>query len=167
MLLTLEKTSFICYTILANGEIMAIENRSAHFNYFIEDSLEAGIELVGCEVKSIRTGNMSLLDSFIKITNGEIFLHNANIATYDKTSQFVPDPKRTRKLLLHKSQIEKLERKTKVSGYALVPLKVYFVKGLAKISIGLGKGKKLYNKKQTIKERDAMRQAQRDIKLSK
>ena len=143
---------------------MAIENRSAHFNYFIEDSLEAGIELVGCEVKSIRSGNMSLTDSFIKITNSEVFLHNANIATYDKTSQFVPDPKRTRKLLLHKSQIQKLDRKIKISGYTLVPLKVYFVKGLAKISIGLGKGKKLYNKKQTIKERDALRQAQRDIK---
>lgn len=143
---------------------MAIENRSAHFNYFIEDSLEAGIELIGCEVKSIRSGNMSLADSFIKITNGEVFLHNANIATYDKTSQFVPDPKRTRKLLLHKSQIQKLERKTKIGGYALVPLKVYFVKGLAKLSVGLGKGKKLYNKKQTIKERDALRQAQRDIK---
>ncbi len=143
---------------------MAIENRSAHFNYFIEDSLEAGIELIGCEVKSIRSGNMSLADSFIKITNGEVFLHNANIATYDKTSQFAPDPKRTRKLLLHKSQIQKLERKTKIGGYALVPLKVYFVKGLAKLSVGLGKGKKLYNKKQTIKERDALRQAQRDIK---
>lgn len=146
---------------------MAIENRSAHFNYFIEDSLEAGIELVGCEVKSIRGGNMSLADSFIKITNGEVFLHNANIATYDKTSQFVPPARRTRKLLLHKSQIQKLERKTKVGGYALVPLKVYFVRGLAKLSIGIGKGKKLFNKKQTIKERDAMRQAQRDIKLSK
>lgn len=143
---------------------MAIENRSAHFNYFVEDSLEAGIELIGCEVKSIRSGNMSLADSFIKITNGEIFLHNANIATYDKTSQFVPDTKRTRKLLLHKSQIEKLERKTKIGGYTLVPLKVYFSKGLAKVSVGVCKGKKLYNKKQSIKERDTMRQAQRDIK---
>ena len=80
--------------------MMAIENRSAHFNYFIEDTYEAGIELVGCEVKSVRAGNMSLADSFIKITNGEVFLHNANIATYSKTSQFVPDTKRTRKLLL-------------------------------------------------------------------
>lgn len=146
---------------------MAIENRSAHFNYFIEDTYEAGIELVGCEVKSVRAGNMSLADSFIKITNGEVFLHNANIATYSKTSQFVPDIKRTRKLLLHKAQIEKLERKTKTSGYALVPLKVYFVRGLAKLSIGLGKGKKLYNKKQTIKDRDALRQAERDLKSQK
>ena len=146
---------------------MAIENRSAHFNYFIEDTYEAGIELVGCEVKSVRAGNMSLADSFIKITNGEVFLHNANIATYSKTSQFVPDTKRTRKLLLHKAQIEKLERKTKTSGYALVPLKVYFVRGLAKLSIGLGKGKKLYNKKQTIKDRDALRQAERDLKSQK
>lgn len=149
------------------GEIMAIENRSAHFNYTIEDSLEAGLVLVGCEVKSIRSGNMSLADSFIKISNGEVFLHNANIATYDKTSQFVPDPKRARKLLLHKSQIEKLERKTKIGGYALVPLKVYFSKGYAKILIGVGKGKKLYNKKQSIKERDTLRLAQRDLKSAK
>lgn len=146
---------------------MAIENRSAHFNYFIEDTIEAGIELIGCEVKSVRAGNMSLADSFVKITNGEVFLHNANIATYDKTSLFAPDTKRTRKLLMHKSQIEKLERKVKISGYTLIPLKVYFVRGLAKVSVGLGKGKKLYNKKQTIKERDAMRQAQRDIKSHK
>lgn len=162
-----ENMHLLCYNGIANGETMAIENRSAHFNYLIEDKFEAGLALVGCEVKSIRSGNMSLADSFVKITNGEIFLHNANIATYDKTSQFVPDTRRTRKLLMHKSQIQKLERKVKVSGYALVPLKVYFVKGLAKIEIGLGKGKKLYNKKQSIKERDNLRQAQRDLKSAK
>ena len=143
---------------------MSIENRNAHYNYFIEDTFEAGICLVGCEVKSVRSGNMSLLDSFVKISNGEIFLHNANIATYDKTSQFVPDTKRARKLLMHKREIEKLERKVKISGYTLVPLKVYFKKGLAKLLVGLGKGKKLFDKKRTIKERDQMRQAQRDIK---
>ena len=145
---------------------MAIENRSAHYNYFIEDKLEAGLELVGCEVKSIRSGNMNLTDSFVKITNGEVYLHNANISTYDKASTFTPDPKRTRKLLLHKAQIDKLERKTKIAGYTLVPLKVYFSHGLAKLEIGLGKGKKLYNKKQSIKERDNLRQAERDLKSS-
>ena len=143
---------------------MAIENRSAHYNYFIEDKLEAGLELVGCEVKSIRLGNMNLTDSFVKITNGEVYLHNANISTYDKASTFTPDTKRTRKLLLHKAQIDKLERKTKIAGYTLVPLKVYFSHGLAKLELGLGKGKKLYNKKQTIKERDNLRQAERDLK---
>lgn len=143
---------------------MAIENRSAHYNYFIEDKLEAGLELVGCEVKSIRSGNMNLTDSFVKITNGEVYLHNANISTYDKASTFTPDTKRTRKLLLHKAQIDKLERKTKIAGYTLVPLKVYFSHGLAKLELGLGKGKKLYNKKQTIKERDNLRQAERDLK---
>lgn len=145
---------------------MAIENRSAHYNYFIEDKLEAGLELVGCEVKSIRSGNMNLTDSFVKITNGEVYLHNANISTYDKASTFTPDTKRTRKLLLHKAQIDKLERKTKIAGYTLVPLKVYFSHGLAKLELGLGKGKKLYNKKQTIKERDNLRQAERDLKSS-
>lgn len=144
-----------------------IENRAASFNYFIEDTYEAGIELVGAEVKSIRAGNMSLADSFIKISGGEVFLHNANISTYDKTSQFVPDPRRTRKLLLHKSEINKLERKVKIVGYTLVPLKVYFTRGLAKISIGLCKGKKLYNKKESIKERDIAREAHRDIKQSR
>lgn len=142
---------------------MAIENRNARHDYFIEDTYQAGIELVGSEVKSIRAGNMNIKDSFVKITNGEVFLVNANISTYDKASTFAPDPKRTRKLLLHKSQIEKLERATKVKGYALVALKVYFAGGRAKIDIALAKGKKLYDKKESLKERDNLRQAQRDI----
>lgn len=141
---------------------MAIENRNAYHEYFIEDTYQAGIELVGSEVKSIRAGNMNIKDSFVKISNGEVFLVNANISTYDKASTFAPDPKRTRKLLLHKSQIEKLERGTKVKGYALVALKVYFVKGLAKIDIALAKGKKLYDKKETLKIKDSLRQAERE-----
>lgn len=141
-----------------------IENRNAKFNYFIESSIEAGIELVGSEVKSIRDGKMTLADSFIKITDGQVFLHNANISTYDKTSQFIPDPKRTRKLLLHKKEIDKLSKKVQTAGYTLVPLKVYFTRGLAKVSVGVCKGKKLFDKRQTIKERDITRQANRDLK---
>ena len=121
---------------------MEIENREARFNYTIEDTIESGIVLVGCEVKSIRLGKMSLKDSFVRITNGEVFLVNSNIATYEKTSSFVPDTRRTRKLLLHKSQIAKLEKRTSEKGYALVPLKVYFVRGNAKLLLGIGKGKK-------------------------
>ena len=143
---------------------MEIENREARFHYSIEDTIESGIVLVGSEVKSIRLGKMSLKDSFVRIINGEVFLVNSHIATYEKTSSFVPDTKRTRKLLLHKTQIAKLEKRTSEKGYALVPLKVYFVKGNAKLLIGIGKGKKLYDKKQSIKERDNMRLAQRDLK---
>lgn len=143
---------------------MVIENREAKFNYAIEDSIEAGIVLVGSEVKSIRLGNMSLKDSFIKITNGEVFLHNSHIKTYDKSSQFLPDQKRTRKLLLHKSQIEKLEKKTSEKGYALVPIKIYFERGRVKLLIGIGRGKKLYDKRQSIKERETNRQTDRELK---
>lgn len=143
---------------------MAIENREAKFNYFIEDTIEAGLVLVGSEVKSIRQGNMNLKDSFVKITNGEVFLHNCFIATYDKASQFLPEERRTRKLLLHKAQIAKLDRKIGEKGYALVPLKVYFENGKAKLLVGIGKGKKLYDKRQTIKERDTKRQTDRDLK---
>ena len=143
---------------------MEIENREARFNYAIEDTIESGIVLVGCEVKSIRLGKMSLKDSFVRITNGEVFLVNSNIATYEKTSSFVPDTRRTRKLLLHKAQIAKLEKRTSEKGYALVPLKVYFVRGNAKLLLGIGKGKKLYDKKETIKNRDINRQLKRDLK---
>lgn len=143
---------------------MEIENREARFNYQIEDTIESGIVLVGCEVKSIRLGKMSLKDSFVRITNGEVFLVNSNIATYEKTSAFVPDTRRTRKLLLHKAQIAKLEKRTSEKGYALVPLKVYFVRGNAKLLLGIGKGKKLYDKKETIKNRDINRQLKRDLK---
>ena len=143
---------------------MEIENREARFNYILEDTIESGIVLVGCEVKSIRLGKMSLKDSFVRITNGEVFLVNSNIATYEKTSAFVPDTRRTRKLLLHKAQIAKLEKRISEKGYALVPLKVYFVKGNAKLLLGIGKGKKLYDKKETIKNRDINRQLKRDLK---
>lgn len=149
---------------ICKAKDIMIENRAAKFNYFIEDTIEAGIALEGCEVKSIRAGAMTLADSFIKITDGEVFLHNANISVYDKASAFTPDPKRARKLLFHKKEIEKLSRKIKINGYTLVPLKVYFVRGKAKLSVGVCKGKKLYNKKETIRERDIARLAQRDIK---
>ena len=143
---------------------MEIENREARFNYSIEDTIESGIVLVGSEVKSIRLGKMSLKDSFVRIANGEVFLVNSNIATYEKTSTFVPDTRRTRKLLLHKAQIAKLEKRTSEKGYALVPLKVYFVRGNAKLLLGIVKGKKLYDKKESIKNRDIDRQLKRDLK---
>ncbi len=146
---------------------MAIENRNAYHNYFILDTIQAGLELQGSEVKSVRAGKMNITDSFVKLDKGEIFLVNANISQYDKTSAFAPDPRRTRKLLMHKSQISKLEHQTKTKGYALIPLKVYFVHGLAKVDVGVAKGKKLYDKKESLKIKDSLRQADRDIKAAK
>lgn len=143
---------------------MEIENREARFNYFVEDTIESGIVLCGSEVKSIRLGKMSLKDCFVRISGGEVFLVNSFIAKYDKAGAFVPDERRTRKLLLHRAQIDKLEKRTSEKGYALVPLKVYFVRGNAKLLLGIGKGKKLVDKKQTIKERDNLRLAKREIK---
>lgn len=139
-------------------------NRKAHFEYFIEECYECGIVLVGSEVKSLRLGHLTIADSYAVIKNGECWLLNANIPCYEKTSAYKQDEKRTRKLLLHKSQIAKLEKKVKDASYTLIPLKAYFKEGYAKIELGLAKGKHLYDKKQTIKEREIAKEAQRTLK---
>lgn len=139
-------------------------NRKAYFEYFIEEKYECGIVLVGSEVKSLRLGHMTLADSYAVIRNGEVFLLNANIPCYEKTSVYKEDEKRTRKLLLHKKEIERLERKVKDNSYTLIPLKAYFSGGYAKIELALAKGKKLYEKKESIKEKDIKKEAQRAIK---
>lgn len=128
-------------------------NKKAYFNYFISDEVEAGMVLEGSEVKSVRNGHISISESFVFITNHEVFLKNAYIKPYEKSSAFTPDDRRTRKLLLHKKQIEKLEKKLAVSGTTIIPLKVYFKNNRVKILIGVGKGKKLYDKRETIKQR--------------
>ncbi len=140
-------------------------NKKATFNYFILDKIEAGIVLQGCEIKSLREGGMSLNDSFIIIRNGEMFLKNAYIKPYSKTAAFVPDPRQDRKLLLHKLEIEKLNAKVSQKGYTLVPVKVYFVDSLVKVEVGLAKGKQLFDKKETIKERDCIKDLERQTKL--
>ena len=141
------------------------ENREARFEYFVEDNIEAGISLDGGEVKSVRAGNVSLKDAYCSVYNGEVFIKGMHIAVYDKGGSFnVKDSRRDRRLLLHKSEINRLIGKVKEKGYTLVPLKLYFKQSLIKVDVGLCKGKHTYDKKQSIRERDLDRAASRDIK---
>lgn len=138
-------------------------NRKARFDYFIEETLEAGISLSGSEVKSAKMGHINVADTFCFIEKGGITLKNCRIAPYEKGSSFNPDPLRDKQLLLHKREIARLIGKVREKGYTLVPLKAYFKGRFLKIELGLCKGKHSYDKKQTIRERDLDRQAQRDI----
>ncbi len=141
---------------------MEIENRKAKFDYFIEDTYEAGIVLKGTEIKSIREGKCNLKDSYAIIRNNEVFLLNAHISSYDKGNLFNHEETRTRKLLLNKKEILKLRTKLDVEGYTLIPLKIYFKKGLAKVLIGITKGKKDYDKRESIKKRDIEREIRKN-----
>lgn len=138
-------------------------NRKARFDYFIEETFEAGISLSGSEVKSAKMGHINVADAFCFIEKGGITLKNCRIAPYEKGSSFNPDPLRDKQLLLHKREIAQLIGKVREKGYTLVPLKAYFKGRFLKIELGLCKGKHSYDKKQTIRERDLDRQAQRDI----
>ncbi len=140
-------------------------NKKARFDYFIEDSLEAGICLAGTEVKSLRMGRCSVKESFIRIEKGEMFIYNMHISPYEKGNIFNKDPLRVRKLLLHKNQIQKLEGQMAVKGYTIVPLQVYFKGGRVKMEIGLAKGKKLYDKRQDIAKKDQRREAEKQFKV--
>lgn len=135
------------------------ENRRARHDYFIEETIEAGIALTGTEVKSLRLGRASLQDSFARVENGEVFLYNMHISPYEKGNRFNHDPKRVRRLLLHKAEIRRLIGKTRQRGYTLIPLRLYFTgRGYAKVELALAKGKKLYDKREDIARRDAERQ---------
>lgn len=139
-----------------------ILNRKARFNYEIEEEIESGIVLLGSEIKSIRQGKATINESYVAEIKGELFLVNAHISEYKGSNQFNHDPRRPRKLLLHKKQIQKILGKMQTKGFSIVPTKIYFnKKGFAKIMIGLGKGKKLYDKRETIKKRDETRRAHR------
>ena len=140
-------------------------NKKAYHDYFIDDKWEAGIELFGTEVKSIRMGKCSIKEAFVKIDKGEVYVYGMHISPYEKGNIFNKDPLRVRKLLLHKSEINKLIGKTKEKGMAIVPLKVYFSKSLVKVEIGLAKGKKLYDKRQDIAKKDQRRAAEREFKV--
>lgn len=141
------------------------ENRQARHEYFIEETYQTGIVLEGSEVKSIRAGNVNLKDSFCLISNGEVFIKNMHVAVYDKSGAYnTRDSKRDRKLLLNKSEINRLIGKIGEKGYALIPLEVYFEGSLCKIKIGLCKGKHVYDKKASLKERDIKRSMEREIK---
>lgn len=136
---------------------MEILNRKATHEYFIKERIEAGIELFGTEIKSIRKGSVNISDCYARIKNGEVFLINSYIAKYDEGNRFNHDERRERKLLLHKKEILKLNEEITQKRYTLIPLKIYFKKGKAKVELGLCEGKKLYDKRQAIKERDIRR----------
>ena len=144
-------------------KVMA-RNREADHEYFVEEELEAGIELCGTEVKSIRQGTLNLKDAWCGIKNGEMLLNQMHISPYDHGNRFNPDPRRPRRLLLHKREIMRLFGKVKQDGYSLIPLSVYFKGSRVKVKVGLCKGKKLHDKRQAAAERDAQRQIQRAMK---
>lgn len=143
---------------------MEIKNRKALFNYSIEDTYETGIVLTGTEIKSIRDGKANLNDSYAIIKQGECFLLNMHISHYEKGNRFNHDELRTRKLLLKKHEIYKIRDKINIKGYTLVPIKLYFSGNYAKILLGIGKGKKIYDKRESIKERDIKRSMDRTLK---
>ena len=141
---------------------MQILNRKAHFNYTIEEEIEAGIMLLGSEVKSLREGKASISESYVNETAGDLFLINCNISEYKSANRFNHEPKRPRKLLLRRKQLQKILGKMQEKGYACLPIKIYFnKKNIAKVLIGLGRGKKLYDKRDSIKKRDENRRKQR------
>ena len=137
---------------------MEIKNKKAYFDYFIEDTYEAGIELQGTEIKAIRKGSVDLKDSYVTIRNEEAFILGMHIDKYEEGNQFNHEERRTRKLLLHKKEIRKLKEEREKDGYNIVPLKLYISRGKAKLLIGVAKGKKLYDKRESIKERDLKRE---------
>ncbi|HIZ06953.1 MAG TPA: SsrA-binding protein SmpB [Candidatus Eubacterium avistercoris] len=141
-------------------------NKKAYHDYFIEETYEAGISLHGTEVKSLRMGKCSVKESFIRIENGEVIAYGLHISPYEKGNIFNRDPLRPKKLLLHRSEINKISGKISEKGYTLVPLKVYFKGSLIKVEIGLAKGKKLYDKRQDIAKKDQRREAERSFKVS-
>ncbi len=145
---------------------MEITNRKAKYDYEIEETYEAGIVLKGTEIKSIRSGKAQLKDSYAILKNGEVYLLNMHISTYENGNIFNHEETRTRKLLLHKKEIWKIRDKIEQEGYTLIPMKVYFVKNHAKVLLGVARGKKNYDKRETIKKRDMEREARRQTKYS-
>ncbi len=140
-------------------------NKKAFHDYFIEESYEAGIALHGTEVKSMRQGKCSIKESFIRIENGEVYVYGMHVSPYEKGNIFNKDPLRTKKLLLHRYEINKLAGKVAEKGLTLVPLQVYFKEGKVKVEIGLARGKKLYDKRQDIAKKDQRREAEKEFKV--
>ena len=153
--------------VLAEGIKVLIRNKSARHEYFIEDAVEAGLVLVGSEVKSIRAGKANIKEAFVRIRLGEAFIIGMHISPYEKCGAWAQDPLRERKLLLHKAEIVKLHSLATQKGLTLVPLSVYLKKGMVKLEIGVARGKKLYDKRQSIAERDAKRKKEIAQKLAR
>lgn len=151
-----------------NGGIKIIaNNKKAYHDYFVEETLEAGVSLVGTEVKSIRLGRLNLKDSYCSVKNGEMILQGLHISPYEKGNIFNKDPLRERKLLLHRQQIDRLFGKVKQDGYALVPLRVYLKGAYVKVEIGLCRGKKLYDKRESAAKASAKREMERSMRIEK
>ena len=151
---------------MAEGIKIVATNKKARHDFFIEDTYEAGIELSGTEVKSIRAGKVNLRDSYAQVQDGEMFLHHVHISPYEQGNIFNKDPLRSRKLLLHKAEIAKLMGLTTIKGYSLVPLSFYLKNGRVKVQLGLARGKKLYDKRQDLKEQAVRRDVEQSAKIS-
>jgi SsrA-binding protein len=152
----------LCYNALVEEKTVAT-NRKAFHEYFIEDTIEAGLVLTGSEIKSIRAGRANLREGFARITNGEMWMQNVHISPYEFIGNEAPDPDRDRKLLLHKHEILRLSNRMQTKGLTLIPLRIYLRKGKAKVELGLAKGKRQYDKREAIAERDADRAMEREM----
>ena len=148
----------------SGGEKLIANNKKAYHDYFIEETFEAGISLAGTEVKSLRMGRCNIKEAYVKQEGGEMFIYGMHISPYEKGNIFNREPLRTRKLLLHRREIRKLDQQVARQGYTIVPLRVYFKNSLVKVEIGLAKGKKLYDKRETIAKKDMKREAEREFK---
>ena len=146
------------------GEKLICQNKKAFYNYFIEETYQAGISLLGSEVKSLRDGKVNLGDSYGDIKRGEVFLVGVHISSYPQANRLNHDPLRTRKLLLHKKEIKRLIGKVEQRGYTLIPIKLYFVSGKVKVDLALAKGKKLFDKRETLKRKTMEREMERGRK---
>lgn len=147
-----------------SGKLIA-NNKKAYHDYFIDETYETGVALHGTEVKSMRMGKCSIKESFVRIENGEVFVYGMHVSPYEKGNLFNKDPLRVKKLLMHRYEINKLEGKIREKGYTLVPLQVYFKRGRVKVEIGLARGKKLYDKRESIAKKDARRETEREFKV--
>ncbi|MGZ3607613.1 MAG: SsrA-binding protein SmpB [Syntrophales bacterium] len=146
------------------GEKIIVQNKTARLNYFIDDTYEAGIALVGTEVKALREGKANLKDSYALVKDGEVFVHEMHISPYTFGNRQNHDPLRVRKLLLHKGEIKRLYGKSRERGLALIPLKLYFKSGKVKLEIGVGRGKKLYDKRESLRVKDDRREMERGMR---
>ena len=151
---------------MAAGIKTVATNKKARHDFFIEETYETGIALSGTEVKSVRAGKVNLRDSYAQVKDGELFLHNVHISPYEQGNIFNKDPLRSRKLVMHKAEIQKLMGLTTLKGYALVPLSFYLKNGKVKVQLGLARGKKLYDKRQDLKERAVRRETEQTAKIS-
>jgi SsrA-binding protein len=149
---------------VSGGRKLVTTNRRARHEYFIDETVEAGLVLTGTEIKSIRAGKVNLQDAYARVENGEAWLHNMNVAAYTQGNRFNVDPVRPRKLLLHRREIDRLLGKAQERGLTLIPLAIYLRNGFAKIELGIARGKKLYDKRQAIADREARREVERELK---